>query len=255
MRISSFCFAALLLTASASEAQTPAHRGWIDVNIGGAMARESTLTTVGSYVYFGEVATETASYDFKRGAEFDFGGGVMVTQSFGLGVSFAGTATKNPVGLTASIPHPLFESSYGADATISADDLQRTEGSVNIQAVFQTDNGPNRFRLVGGPTYFRVKADAVGEVMWDQSFGLFTRTNNIAINGWEGEEVEANAWGFNVGGDYSYFFNNVVGVGAMGRYNFGKVTFSADNGMSIPNEDVDVKVGGFQFGGGLRLRF
>jgi hypothetical protein len=39
------------------------------------------------------------------------------------------------------------------------------------------------------------------------------------------------------------------------RYNFAKVTFDGGYGSIIPDRDVDVKAGGFQVGGGLRLRF
>jgi hypothetical protein len=107
----------------------------------------------------------------------------MITRSFGLGVSFAGTATQHPVGLSANIPHPLYRLSYGSASGDSVDDLKRTEGSVNIQAVFETNNGPKRFRFFGGPTYFRVKADAVGEVDWQQRYGIFTRVNDVTITG------------------------------------------------------------------------
>jgi hypothetical protein len=252
---------ALVLTTSSAFAQAPAfQRGWIDVNIGGASPAESALTTSGSYPYFGEVATESASYEFNRGGEFDFGGGVMITPQFGLGVSFAGTATNHPVNLSANIPHPIYRSAYGSDSGETTESLDRTEGSVNIQAVFQMEDkaNRNRFRFFGGPTHFRVKADAVGEVEWEQVYGIFSRVNDVTITGWNGEEVEETGWGVNVGADYAYFFNRIVGLGMIGRYNYGKVTFTAVSTASdsiIPDEDVEVKVGGFQFGGGLRLRF
>lgn len=231
-------------------------RVWIEVNFGVAFPHESTLTTSGSYDYFDEVATETASYDFSRGAEFDFGGGVMITPSFGLGVAFAGTAHKDPVGLSANIPHPLYPDAYASDSSETNDELKRTEGSINMLAVYQKDiDDHSRFRIFGGPTYFRLKADAVTEVLWDQQFGIFTRNNVVSITGYRGREVEETGWGFNVGADYSYFLTRVFGLGFMGRYNLGQVTFREDPAAVIPSGDVDVKVGGFQFGGGLRLRF
>jgi hypothetical protein len=56
--------------------------------------------------------------------------------------------------------------------------------------------------------------------------------------------------GFNIGADLTYRFANNVGIGAILRYAAATVTLEPDGG-----ESSDVKVGGFQFGGGLRIRF
>jgi hypothetical protein len=52
--------------------------------------------------------------------------------------------------------------------------------------------------------------------------------------------------GFSFGGDVTYLVRPRVGIGGMARY----VAAHADL-PSAPN----LKIGGFQFGGGLRLRF
>jgi hypothetical protein len=55
--------------------------------------------------------------------------------------------------------------------------------------------------------------------------------------------------GINVGGDVAYFFSRQVGVGASFMYAGTTVE------MTLPSGTSDVKAGGGQIGGGLRLRF
>ncbi len=72
----------------------------------------------------------------------------------------------------------------------------------------------------------------------------------MEITGYDSVKTEGTGWGFNVGGDASYFLR-VVGVGGFARYGSGKVTIAEP----MSETEQDVTVGGFQTGGGLRLRF
>ena len=65
--------------------------------------------------------------------------------------------------------------------------------------------------------------------------------------------MEETAWGFHAGGDVTYFFSRVFGIGGFARMSRGEVTIVDDD---IPADGpVDVKLGGFQGGLGLRFRF
>lgn len=162
-------------------------RGWFDVDLGLAVSG----------------ADEVALDYYGLGTTFDFGGGVMIVPFLGVGVSFTGTAYLT-----------------GDDGY---DDVSRTEGGVNIQAMIVPLHRENmRVRIFGGPTYFRLTDDTY-------------------------YHVEGTGWGFHAGGDFSYFFTRVVGVGGFLRYTYGKV--------SVSDLMDDFVVGGFQTGGGLRLRF
>jgi hypothetical protein len=57
--------------------------------------------------------------------------------------------------------------------------------------------------------------------------------------------------GAHIGGDMSYFFSRVVGVGGFARYSRPKVSVLEP----MSEEFQDIPLGGFQTGGGLRLRF
>jgi hypothetical protein len=81
----------------------------------------------------------------------------------------------------------------------------------------------------------------------DQFFGT---GNSVAIATYTTQKLEETAWGFHGGADASVMFSRVVGVGAFLRLSRGSVELEGRTG-----EAFDVKFGGFQSGGGLRLRF
>src|SRR5688500_12221956 len=145
-----------LVMAAGAEAQSTFERGWIDVNFGVAVAAEDAFSMRATGELFDEPADFGADYALPRGASFDFGGGFMITPIFGVGVSFTGTAHEDVAILDARIPHPILANTYATDEAETDTMLQRIEGGVNLQAMIvaaQTDRF--RFRMFGGPTYFR----------------------------------------------------------------------------------------------------
>ena len=69
-----------------------------------------------------------------------------------------------------------------AVAAPTDDKLMRTEGGVNLQAMIvplQTDE--LRVRFFGGPTYFRVKQDAVHTITYNQTFAFLNPANKVTI--------------------------------------------------------------------------
>lgn len=230
-------------------------RGWIDVNLGFAMPAESDYGAIYTTRLFGETATSTADYHAPAGASFDFGGGVMLTPMFGVGVSFVGTAHQDSAMLGIRIPHPTFANTYAGDATPTDEKLMRSEGSVNIQAVFVSEMSRRiTSRIFGGPSYFRMKQDAVGAIRYDHDYLFFLPAHDVTITSYEPSTIEfedGGGWGFHVGGDVNVFFTRVVGIGWFMRYSRGTVSVFEP----LSGGDADFKTGGFQSGGGLRLRF
>ena len=185
------------------------------------------------------------------GASFDFGGGAMFSHLLGAGLSVTGTGHVNRAGLGATVPHPYFFNEATTAAGVT-DDLTRTEGGVNFQVMLVPLNRPAvRLRVFGGPTYFRYEADMVQDIAFQQTAFSFSRTNLVEITDAKIEKAEATGWGFHVGTDVSYFFSRVVGVGAFARFSRGTLTL--DEPLSEVSQKITV--GGFQAGGGLRLRF
>jgi hypothetical protein len=227
-------------------------RGWVDVNFGVAVAAEDAFTTRFTGTLFREPAESDASYNLPTGASFDFGGGFMFNRYIGAGVSFTGTASEDEASLFISIPHPLYANAFATDTAPTQDKFRRTEGGVNLQAmavVAQTDR--LRVRVFGGPSYFRVKQEQVSFVRFNQVYQILGRGNVVDITTYDRTETEDTAWGFHVGGDVSVFFTRVIGVGGFAR--FSRATVEMEDALGATT--VDVKAGGFQTGGGLRLKF
>jgi hypothetical protein len=206
-------------------------RVWIDVNLGLAMSKADTAV-----FYFSNIVDRVSLYGApSRGAEFDFGGGFMFTPKVGIGVSFSGTAHEDIVGLGGGIGNTTLASG-------STDNLMRSEGAVNLQVMFaalHTDNV--RVRAFGGPSYFRYKADMVFD--FDISRPQITDYDLVT--------TEGSGWGAHIGGDATYFFSRVVGLGGFARYSLATVAIPEP----LSETQQDIKLGGFQTGGGLRLRF
>ena len=228
-------------------------RGWVDVNFGLA----TSIAEETSYAYaqplFGETAGFAVTYPQpSRGASFDFGGGYMFTPVFGLGGSFAGTGHTDTAGLGASIPHPFFFSSFGTAGAETDEELTRTEGAFHIHAMIAPVHTERlRIRVFGGPSFFRYRADMVDSFLYLQNATRFSPVNNVSITTFDTVEVEGDGIGFHVGGDASFFFTRVFGLGGFARFSRGDVTI--DEPFTL--EEEEVRVGGLQFGGGIRLRF
>lgn len=249
-------FVCVLFFAGSAAAQAKRERGWLDVNFGVATAAEDSLTTSTSVQQSLETATYRVDYSFPRGGEFDFGGGVMFSPILGAGISIVGTATESPALLSVRIPHPLRFNAFGTDSTDTNGKLQRTEGTINLQLMIKApiQNDKVRVRFYAGPSYFRLTADAVSDIRYLQNFGVLSNLNTVDITEYDTEEVEATGWGFHAGGDVAYMFTKVFGIGGFARYSGGTVTVEDDDVLTV-EEPIDVKVGGFQAGGGIRLRF
>jgi hypothetical protein len=253
----------LFLSAASASAQAVVspqatfERGWIDVNFGIAMAAEDTFSMKADGFLFDEPASIGAAYSLPRGASFDFGGGFMFNPVVGVGVSFTGTAHEDIAVLSAHIPHPTIANAYADDIAPTDQVLQRIESGVNLQAMIVAAQTPRfRFRVFGGPTYFRVQQDAVTAIRYDQAFLFLLPVNAIEITEFDHRRIEGTGWGFHGGADASFFFTRVVGVGGIARFSRGSVGLENTLDTSIGGDSVvNVKAGGFQVGGGLRLKF
>jgi hypothetical protein len=227
-------------------------RGWVDVNVGVAKAAGDAFSMGFTGTLFSEPAEFDASYKLPTGAAFDFGGGVMFNRYIGAGVSFTGTAHEDKASLFIRIPHPLYNNAFATDTAPTQDKFMRTEGGVNLQAmavVAQTDR--LRVRVFGGPSYFRVKQEQVSDIRYNQVYQILSRGNAVGITTYDRTETEDTGWGFHAGGDVSVFFTRVIGVGGFAR--FSRATVEMEDALGVTT--IDVKAGGFQTGGGLRLKF
>jgi len=125
-------------------------------------------------------------------------------------------------------------------------DGDRSETAVHVQAKWLVPvNDKMLVTIFGGPSFFKIEQDIVNDFEYSESYPFDTATFTRAIAASQSES----AVGVNVGGDVAYFFSSNVGVGGTVQYSGATVE------MTVPSGTADVKAGGLQVGGGLRLRF
>ena len=242
----------LFAMASPAVAQGSAawEKGWVDVNFGTASAAEKEYDSIFTRSLFQEQAGFGAGYSQPRGGSFDVGGGYMATPRIGIGVTLAGTAHEDHAALAISIPHPFTFNAAAADADTTDGLLTRAEGAWHIDAMLVAVHTPRfRLRVFGGPSYFRAEQDIITNIRYDQVYQIFGRGNTVDITSYETEKAVGSGWGVHAGGDVSVFFNRFAGVGMLLRVSGGSVDIDDYGGIDSR------KVGGVQFGGGLRLKF
>jgi hypothetical protein len=113
-----------------------------------------------------------------------------------------------------------------------------------------------RLRAFGGPTWFRMRQDAVTDLTYNQFYFIHSRTNVAELTDYEFERIDGSGWGFHAGADGSFFFTRVLGVGGFARYSRGSIDLENTVARAFGQRElVAVTAGGVQVGGGLRLKF
>jgi hypothetical protein len=186
---------------------------------------------------------ETA-YDVSGGLAFDVSGAYLVWKNLAIGVGLTLFSASTTTTIDAQVPHPFF---FNQPRTVTGEfDGDRSETAVHIQAKWLVPvNNKMLLTIFGGPSFFKIEQDIVNDFEISESYPFDTATFTRAIAVSQSES----AVGINVGGDVAYFFSPNVGVGGTVQYSGATVE------MTVPSGTADVKAGGLQVGGGLRLRF
>jgi hypothetical protein len=237
--------------------RTPARlqRVWVDANAGVEWAGEADYSVVATRLLNGQDATFQADYHLPAGFMFDMGGGVLITRTIGLGVSFASSRHDDPASLAIDIPHPILTGPNATDSDTSDRSLRRSETTLHIHGAYVTPRRDRlEMRVYGGPSYFRIQQDAIEDIRYSQQFLPFDPVNEVDITGEAVSRIlydDATGWGFHAGIDIGWFYTPALGVGFAGRYSRGQVEVLDPLG----GDRVELVVGGFQLGAGVRVRF
>ena len=185
------------------------------------------------------------TYQTEAGPSFNVAGGANVRRQFGVGVAINRISVASPSHLNGSIPHPFF---FNRPRVVSGDvsGLNREEFALHIQArVTKPVSARLQITGFGGPSVFQVKQGIVTDFSYSESYPYDDATFRNGVM----ETRKASKIGFNVGADVAFFFSPQVGVGFSAQFSGASVPLkSASGGI------VDVRAGGAQLGGGLRLR-
>ena len=233
---------AILASGHAVAAQTPSWRDRGYVHVSGVLQPSATFSNTVKPLDFAEPSVVDTTYKPGSIPGFDAGGGVRVWRNLAVGIDVSWVSKTAAGTVSAQIPHPFF---FNRPRAVSGDTpgLSRDETALHLQALWMM---PMRRRwqlaLAGGPSWFTVGQDVVGDVTIAQAYPYDTATFASAII----VHRSRSRIGFNAGADVTYRLRPHVGVGA-------GLLFSR---ASIPLDDtLTVDAGGARLSGGLRFRF
>jgi hypothetical protein len=228
-----------VLIAGSTHAQTPgpSKNIFVDVNFG-FQAISQTITVSSTPIIYGEIAFIDSTQDVTGSPFLDVTAGYRIWKDFSVALGLATTFNRSQTAqVSASIPSPVFFDRRVV-SNITVTDLEHKERSASLLFAWTTPISDKMDAAVlAGPTFIKVFQGLVTNV----DVPANTQTANP-----HAEEQTGTKVGFSIGGDITYLVRPRVGVGGMARY----VRAHAD----LPSVS-DLKIGGFQFGGGLRLRF
>jgi len=247
-RLSVFVIGLASFASQASAQNLPWEgRGFLNVNLGIQVAAEDVATTNTTFSLYDETGKLTTAQTIDSQAQFwDIGGGLRIAGNFGVGFTYTRLSATGSAEVNAQVPSPIYYD-QPRTATATVDDLDHVEDGYHFQAVWMlpiTDKVDIIFS--GGPSVFNLKQGIVTSPQITEGAPPYSTVNmTVSQATTTGSQV-----GFNIGADLTYRFANNVGIGAIVRYAAATVSLEPEGG-----EPSDVKVGGFQIGGGLRIRF
>ena len=221
----------------ASAQMTWTDKGFVNLT-GGVQVGSHTLATSRTFDLYDEQGKVDSSQTVKGGGLFDVTAGYKVWHNLVLAVGYSWTSGKADAAVTSTVPDPVF---YDRLRTVNstASGLKHTEGVVNVSGVWMV---PVTDKIdVGvsfGPSFFSVKQDIPGSLTATEP----GPTVQVAV-----DSASKSTVGVNFGVDVAYMINKRFGVGGLARYTWGSV--------DLPGATDKLTVGGFQIGGGARVRF
>lgn len=235
----------LVMLATTAAAQTPAAKAFVTIN-GDYQATTNDFTDSRSFAANAEEARVNSGYTVKAGPSFDVSGGGTVWRRLVVGVGVSRFARSTPLHVDGQIPHPFF---FNRPRPVSGDvgGLKREELAVHIQLrAIAPVSERLQVMAFGGPSFFRLKQDIVTDIAYAEEYPYDAATFRSATT----TSRTGTKLGLNAGGDVAFFFTRHLGVGFTAQV--------ATATVQVPlasDTKADIKVGGFQTGGGLRLRF
>lgn len=241
-------FASTARQASAQGA-TWADRGYINVGWG-VESGSSAMSDTRSLSIYEETGTVTSTSDFTSGSLFDVGVGLRVWRNLTIGAAYHQEQNDTEGVLSGSIPSPVF---FNRPRTLNqaVAGLDRKESAAHLQIGWVIPIGSKFDVMVyGGPSFFRLEQEAVGDVEFGEQGGNFATVvadEEIVIR-------KKSQTGYNAGLDATYIVwsNDSIRIGAGGFVRFTQADVDVE---MLSGAGVPTKVGGVQFGFGGRIRF
>lgn len=244
--------AVLALTAPPLAAQTPAEsddrqvplwtgRAFAHVSVG-AQPTGRTYVSAGSFDLYDEPATFDASVSTGSAAFVDLTGGIGLWENFAGVMSYTFYSDSAGAVVNGNIPHPLFANTY-ASGSVNVSGLRHREQSVHLAVAYvlpRPDLWDVQVMLFAGPSIVSLNKGVVRDITVQNGTQTVERANT--------ESVSSTTLGAHFGFDVKYPITDAIGAGFLLRW----VQGTAD----VPQvQGGKVKIGGLQFGAGVRYEF
>jgi len=254
---------ALLLTPALAAAQSTSvssplsapyeQRGFVQIG-GGAQSGSHTLASTSTFDIYGEQGTIAGAQEFGGGAIWNIGGGVRVWKNLVVALNYTRNSDTMDTAVIARVPHPLFSNRF-REANQRVADLKHTENAYHLAAMWMMPFGEDlTLGVGGGPSFVGVSHEFASSARVQETDGA-PNFATVAIQDVTFTRGEKTATTVNIGADLTYHLPFDLGqAGRVGatlgfRYAGGTTALPGATG------DVDVKFGGAQFWGGLRVSF
>lgn len=221
-------------------------KAFVDVN-GLYQAHSRNLTQKGTLSLYDETGSFEATQALDNGALWDVGFGYRVARELSVGLGVAQFTKSGRGTVSGTVPHPLF---YDRPRTYAQDVRpgHRTR-TIYLQARYHLAiPAADRLdvALLAGPAHLRVRQGLVGDVSVAEVGPPYSSVNATSVL----VERTKSTLGVLVGADVGYRFHPNLGGGLLVRYVAGRVDVPG-----LAGQPVRIDAGGFQIGGGVRLRF
>jgi hypothetical protein len=222
----------ILAGAAAAAAQTLDPKAYVDLNIAG-QTQSNTVVSSSTFSLYGETGGTSFSQTVGKGLVFDGGAGYFVRKNFAVGVAVSLFTRSPAASVSVATPDPIAFNSF---TVLSASPkLKQTELGTHLKLAYLVPlNDKAQIAVFAGPSIVRLSKEMA-------SANVVNGAAQIAV-----ETQTGTGFGAHGGLDFSYRFTPHLGGGMFVRY------LRAD--VDLPGA-AGVKVGGFQGGLGLRLRF
>jgi len=230
---------AILLGAAEANAQMLqwTDRAFLNVS-GGVQTGKKDVATNLSFPLYDETATVDTTREVKGSAIWDITGGVRVWSNLAAVLSVSGRSANSDGSSVAAIPNPAF---YEQFRTVSASlpDMKHSERWAGIMAGWMMPVS-DKFEVMAmfGPAVASVKHALVSGASVVEGT---TPTVNLTVT-----TASKSVWGVMGVVDGRYMLNERFGVGGFLRYQSATANLATATKM---------KVGGFQLGVGVRVRY
>ncbi|MBI2833564.1 MAG: hypothetical protein HYX76_03950 [Acidobacteria bacterium] len=237
------------VSAASAQGPAPRHIGFFSLN-GGTQSHDEEFGQGGTFSIYLETGSISTSHKISGGSILDVGAGVWVWKDLAIGFAVNTFKDKEDITVGAQIPNPLFFD-QPRTTSVGLKDLKHKQRAVHLQAIYFfpiTSEFDVAFSV--GPSFFKVKQDLVSDLgPANVSEGAFPFTSVSLANVGVVTHQET-ATGFNIGADASYMVTRWVGGGFFMRFARAKVDLPLGGGQT-----KTIDAGGFQVGGGVRVRF